>query len=1293
MGGYYAAAAAYFGRKNDISSISTGAQNITTYAVALASPLPRIEIPMAGNKKITIVPFAKTVQSGTGGGVDPNGTFQPTCSIVDFQVLQSAADGSSGLFRVTYEHAEQGSDYDMDGIVNYQFSRDPTKNHVTVTIWSENHDGGASRQHFGYIISGAGNQDGTYLDIKNYPQSNGNQSDAGDVDYKLDTPYPVTNPTYPWKHKPAALPITQTRTFSLGSGSAATLLNDPLWYAAKYGGFTRTQGSLDTLPLQQSEWDSDYNGIPDTYFYVTNPLLLEEQLNKSFLDILKRQSSGTAASVISNSRSGEGAVYQSIFYPWNGDRVNNSVTWVGDVNALLVDANGNLREDTTGEHQLNVVSNSSPVSSSSTDCGDLIVVFDSSGNVTKYKDCNGNSVIDPGEQFGPSVAMGSAKIKYLWQAGTWLNSLTDPATQRINYGDVAATPAGDKRYIFTFVDTNNTMIPASQAPGTAQLPFFSSSLISTSNVTDSTKFYPYLNVYPPFTTTGPPSYIASYLSNSTVYLDFLKHQTQREIDYIRGVDQGKYISTTSPSYSLPSFRSRQYDYFDTGDSSKVVTWRLGDIDYSTPTVVGRPSEGYHLLYSDYSYADFLARYLFRRNVVYVGGNDGMLHAFNAGFYNNAAKQFTTQSSANPTLAQFPLGAELWAYVPYNLLPHLFWLTNPNYAHVYYVDQKPRVFDARIFFKADGSQLDASHPNGWGTVMVVGMRFGGGTVNADLHKSAGNAAPVSTDPQMSSAYIIMDITDPETPPRLLAELKFPGLGYTTCYPAVIPMGSIPSSVAHNDWYLTFGSGPAEDTTEQTKVTLLAASSLKVAGGNAKYFTLDSIFKKYYVWYKVSGVGSDPAPSGYNGIFVALDTGDTANQVATKTAAALNASGALSVPAPTSAAINISNVVPGSAADALPNTSGLAISVAHQGTGVTAGTTGNLSLRDAGSAQSAKLYVVDLKALVASTPQVMTLDGISNTFKKFDPNTVTTTPPYYEALDANSFISDPTVADYQLDYKADAVYFGTVGGDNTNGWTGKLRRIVINNDATVANWNGDSVLFDAESSFQPITAAPTVSTDGAGNRWIFFGTGRLFVNADKNNTSPQAYYGIMEHSKNPPSSLAVDWPTINRSALRNITNIRIFDKNTVYGVVSSTTKSSWSDLVSWFGGNSGWERDFNTGNGERNVGQAALLGSTLIFTTYVPPSDVCDFQGQSSLYALYYTTGTAYYQPVIGKNTDNSLASSIYLGQGLAATPNIHIGGEEGSKAFVQTSTGEIIVVDVMNATSTKSGMKSWRVNEQ
>ena len=73
-----------------------------------------------------------------------------------------------------------------------------------------------------------------------------------------------------------------------------------------------------------------------------------------------------------------------------------------------------------------------------------------------------------------------------------------------------------------------------------------------------------------------------------------------------------------------------------------------------------------------------------------------------------------------------------------------------------------------------------------------------------------------------------------------------------------------------------------------------------GGNlaSKYWTFSAysstgVNTNYYVWYKVSGSGSDPALAGYTGIEVDISTGATANTVSTTTQTTLQARAPLTV----------------------------------------------------------------------------------------------------------------------------------------------------------------------------------------------------------------------------------------------------------------------------------------------------------------------------------------------------------------------------------------------------------------
>lgn len=1168
QGSYYSASVAYYGNKEDLHGAADQEQSVATYCVGLASPLPQIEITV-GTHLITLVPFAKSV-SGSSISADV-GEFQPTNTIVDFFVEEITS--TRGKFRINYEDVEQGADHDMDAIVEYIYQvqdssgnpvSDPAQGtKVEITLNSTFAAGGII-QHMGYIISGT-TKDGTYLEVRDEDTGEGS-----DPDYFLDTP-PGEDPGGDWDDD-IDLPLTTTRTFTPGTGgTAATLLKNPLWYAAKWGGFEDYDG--DGYPNQDNEWDKDSDGTPDTYFYVQNPLKLEEELNRSFADILRRTASGTAASVISQTRSGEGAVYQAVFYPEFKGPLGNTINWAGQIHALFVDSNGNMREDTLRNAKLDLKD-------------DRIIVFDGS-IVKKYHDSDGDEEIETGQT--PEFSGSMADIHFVWSSSAWLNEMEDAEviSQRIY------TESSQNRYVFTFIDKDGDMV----ADDGEQQAFESTAVPTATDTADTSKIFPYLNIYPTFEDEPSVHYngtsvsMNTFRSSTAQFQDFVNRQSHRVVNYIRGMDQGEYVSGTTPSYTLPAFRSRQVDYDDDG---AMETWRLGDIVYSTPTVVGRPAENYHLLYRDTSYAEFAAHFQNRRNMVYAGANDGMIHAFNGGFYDDDNKEFKTKLT---TETAYQLGSEVWAYIPFNLLPHLYWLTESYYPHVYYCDLKPKIFEAKIL-PDDTHYTDSDTEPNWGTFLVAGMRFGGGQIQADLDKTDGNTATAS-DPVMSSAYVIMDITNPELPPKVMAEIKLEGMGYTTCYPTVVPMkdkDATTGTIKENDWYLLFGSGPA--------------SSAGAADGN-------------------------------------------------------DGSGALD---------------------------------------------------DAVSKQKAKLYVVDLKEL-----------GLKNTVKTLgDSGSFTTAPAgasahdYYVELDENSFVSDPITVDYNLDYNADVVYFGTVAGDNESGWSGKMRRMVFDNKLSTLDWKGDNVFFETAAN-QTIVTAPSVGIDDKDFRWVYFGTGRFFtrgdaaIAAESATSGLQSYYAIKEPftdsnlngvwdpdlvGENSVKTEPMTWGTVTAASLLDVSNADVYDDKVVTGLTDidgTTTIGTWTALMTAVDKNDGWYLDFK-GVKERNLGQATLFGDLLTFTTYIPSDDICSFEGTSNLYAVYYKTGTAYYRSVIGSSKEDrdneggeddvKISRVISLGKGMSVTPNIHVGRQKGSKAFVQTSTGGIEAIEQINPGDIKSGIISW-----
>ena len=187
---------------------------------------------------------------------------------------------------------------------------------------------------------------------------------------------------------------------------------------------------------------------------------------------------------------------------------------------------------------------------------------------------------------------------------------------------------------------------------------------------------------------------------------------------------------------------------------------LGDIVNSDPMFVSTPDFGYQVLpgTEGSSYATFRASssYQNRPPMVYVGANDGMLHAIDG--------------SKTGAMA----GVERFAYIPLAVYPKLKELTNPNYTHRFYVDSSPQAGDAYI-------------GGAWKTVLVGTLGGGGRGVFA------------------------LDITDPTSfgPSKVLWDMAVTGdtdvaitddadLGYTYGQASI-------GRMANGQWAAVFGNG--------------------------------------------------------------------------------------------------------------------------------------------------------------------------------------------------------------------------------------------------------------------------------------------------------------------------------------------------------------------------------------------------------------------------------------------------------------------------------------------------------
>jgi type IV pilus assembly protein PilY1 len=118
---------------------------------------------------------------------------------------------------------------------------------------------------------------------------------------------------------------------------------------------------------------------------------------------------------------------------------------------------------------------------------------------------------------------------------------------------------------------------------------------------------------------------------------------------------------------------------------------LGDISESAAVFVGAPNFNY----LESSYGSFKTAQANRASSVYVGANDGMLHAFNADD-----------------------GTERWAYIPSMVLPNLWKLADKKYA------AKHQNFVNGSITVSDICSNPCSTASDWKTILVGGLNQGG-----------------------------------------------------------------------------------------------------------------------------------------------------------------------------------------------------------------------------------------------------------------------------------------------------------------------------------------------------------------------------------------------------------------------------------------------------------------------------------------------------------------------------------------------------------------------------------------
>lgn len=308
-GTFHIAGLAHYAYTNDIRPL-TGDQVVKTYGVAMAPAVPRIEIPLPGKTKsaVTILPACE------------NTTEPGRCQLADFKIISQDVAAGTGSFLIEWDAAAQGSDYDTDisGVLSYTITTTQIK--VSTKIFAQS---SSRKTAFGYIISGT--------------TKDGFHAHSGINEYSYTDPTGVLA-----CNKCTYKDLATEPTYTLGS-SSADLLKDPLYYAAKWGGYNKDLKHPTTsvgFPTYQPTWDSKGaqgtntpDGKPDNYYYAVDPARLAQDLGEVFNNVKATVGSSSAVASNSTSQNTVDALYQAKL---------NSDDWSGQLLRYSLATNGTI---------------------------------------------------------------------------------------------------------------------------------------------------------------------------------------------------------------------------------------------------------------------------------------------------------------------------------------------------------------------------------------------------------------------------------------------------------------------------------------------------------------------------------------------------------------------------------------------------------------------------------------------------------------------------------------------------------------------------------------------------------------------------------------------------------------------------------------------------------------------------------------------------------------------------------------------------------------------------------------
>ena len=350
-------------------------------------------------------------------------------------------------------------------------------------------------------------------------------------------------------------------------------------------------------------------------------------------------------------------MYQALFYPSLTDVYGNNILWSGQVYSLFVDHYGNFREDTNDNAVLDM-----------RDDRITVLFFDQSQSQTMvrfYDDADGDGLADDSGTIGDL-----ADLNPIWDGSKWLARANPNGNRGYNLttmdrfvwtwidqnddgvvsddGMVEGTETATSETIL--FDPSQTINRQAIAPYLRARAIMSTDFSGDHNDLEFTAVDPGVggnDIIISYVNTGANADLAIDVTGATITVTLatdvdgnIVTDASQVASLINGTaasmalvtarlpegDQGenKVEAMAPTSLSLEDgtqklmeyllgedkdyWRKRQIDVPGEG----VLTWKLGDVVYSTPTVVGAPSEDYDLIYGDSSYYNYRLAYNDRR---------------------------------------------------------------------------------------------------------------------------------------------------------------------------------------------------------------------------------------------------------------------------------------------------------------------------------------------------------------------------------------------------------------------------------------------------------------------------------------------------------------------------------------------------------------------------------------------------------------------------------------------------------------------------------------------------------